>query len=176
MSWTSSLAKKNATLHFKEHCTKIDISLVITFFFSQTNLVFKCTPLIIDILDSFCHSLFTFLATFWFLPLFYGFWVYSMPLRLFHKKNSKDLIMLNVIFVRFSSSKCCYVISYFPWKNLICKRGSAVNGKNNFWPQYLYMPCKSCAVLSMLDTVFGDWLWPQLNRSSTVSICQVTFL
>ena len=53
--------EKNATPHFKEHYTKIDISLVvICFFFSQTNLVFKYNPLFIDILDSFCHSLFTF--------------------------------------------------------------------------------------------------------------------
>ena len=67
--WTLSLTKKNVTPHFKEHCTKIDISLVvIRFFFSQTNLVFKSNPLFIDILDSLCHSLFTFL------PLFCKFW------------------------------------------------------------------------------------------------------
>ena len=66
--WTLSLTKKNATPHFKEHCTKIDISLVvIRFFFSQTNLVFKSNPLFIDILDSLCHS-------FTFLPLFCKFW------------------------------------------------------------------------------------------------------
>ena len=53
--------KKNATSHFKEHRTIKDISLVvIRFFFSQTNLVFKYNPLFTDILDSFCHSLFTF--------------------------------------------------------------------------------------------------------------------
>ena len=52
--------KKNATPHFKEYCTKIDISLVvIRFFFSQTNLVFKYNPIFIDILDSYCHSFFT---------------------------------------------------------------------------------------------------------------------
>ena len=52
--------KKNATPHFKEYCTKIDISLVVIhFFFSQTNPVFKSNSLFIDILDSFCHSLFT---------------------------------------------------------------------------------------------------------------------
>ena len=51
----------NRPRDFQEHCTKIDISLVvIRFFFSQTNLVFKYNPLFIDILDSFCHSLFTF--------------------------------------------------------------------------------------------------------------------
>ena len=54
--WKLSLAKKY-DLAFKEHCTKIDdICLVImSFFFSQTDLV------LIVILDSFCHSLFTFL-------------------------------------------------------------------------------------------------------------------
>ena len=42
--WTLSLTKKNATPHFKEHCTKIDISVaVIHFFFSQTNVVFNIT-------------------------------------------------------------------------------------------------------------------------------------
>ena len=49
--------KKNATSHLKEHRTEIYISLVvIRFFFSQTNLVFKYNALFIDILDSFCHS------------------------------------------------------------------------------------------------------------------------
>ena len=40
--------RENATPHFKEYCTKIDdISLVITrFFFSQTNLVFKSSPVL----------------------------------------------------------------------------------------------------------------------------------
>ena len=48
--WTLSLEKRNATLLFKEHCTKIDISLVfIPFFFSQTKLVFKSNSLFIDI-------------------------------------------------------------------------------------------------------------------------------
>ena len=69
--WKLSLAKKkNASPHFKEHCTKMgDISLVvIRFLFSQTNLVFKSNAVFIDILDSFCHSLLTFL------PFFYRFW------------------------------------------------------------------------------------------------------
>ena len=39
-----------------------DISLiVIAFFFSQTNLAFKSNSVFIGILDSFSHSLFTFL-------------------------------------------------------------------------------------------------------------------
>ena len=72
--WKLSLAiKKNGTLHFKERCTKIvDISLVvIRFFFSQTNLVykFKFNPALIHILDSFCYNLFTFLP--------FDFYVYS---------------------------------------------------------------------------------------------------
>ena len=74
--------EKNATPHFKEHCTKIDISLVVIhFFFSQTNVVFKYNPLFIDILDGFCHSLFTFLS-FDFYLYSTDFEVYSMPLRL----------------------------------------------------------------------------------------------
>ena len=79
--------EENATPHFKEHYTKIDISLVvICFFFSQTNLVFKYNPLFIDILDSFCHSLFTFLP-FDFYLYSTDFEVYSMPLRLFYKNQ-----------------------------------------------------------------------------------------
>ena len=81
--------KKKETMHFKEHCTKIDISpVVIHFFFSQTKLVFKSNPLFIDILDSFCHSLFTFLP---FDFYFYStdFEVYSMPLCRFCKKTVK---------------------------------------------------------------------------------------
>ena len=106
--WTS-FTRKNAMPHFKEHCTKIDISLnVIRFFFSQTNLVFKSNPLFIDIMDSFCHSLFTFLP-FNFYLYSTGFEVYSMPLRLFIK-ISEVLISFNILSVRFSSSKCYYVI------------------------------------------------------------------
>ena len=60
--WTLSLTKKYATPHFKEYCSKIEISLVVLhFFLSQTNVVFKYNPLFIDILYSFFHSLFTFL-------------------------------------------------------------------------------------------------------------------
>ena len=105
--------EKNATPHFKEHCTKIDISLVvIRFFFSQTNLVFKYNPLFIDILDSFCHSLFIFYL------LIFNFIIrilkFIQCLYAFFIKTSKVLIRFNVLFVRFSSSKCCYVMSYFP--------------------------------------------------------------
>ena len=118
--WTLSLTKKNVTPHFKEHCTKIDISLVVIhFFFSQTNLVFKYNPLFIDILDSFCHSLFTFfyLVIFTFILRILKF---IQCLYAFFIKTSKVLIRFNVLFIRFSSSKCCYLMSYFPWKNLTC--------------------------------------------------------
>ena len=108
--WKLSLVKKINTPHFKEHCTKIDdISLVvIRFFFSQTNLVFKSNPVFIDILDSFCHNLFTFL------PLdFYlysrDFEVHPIHVRL-STKTSKVLMRFSVLFVRFSSSKCACVL------------------------------------------------------------------
>ena len=55
---------------------------------------------------------------------------------------------------------------------LLTWNGTAVNGENNSWPEYLHMPCKSCAVLCMLDAAFGDRLWPPLSWS----ICQVTCL
>ena len=69
MEWKStkvslklSLAKKyNPALQRTLHQNN-DISLiVIAFFFSQTNLAFKSNSAFIDILDSFCYSLFTFL-------------------------------------------------------------------------------------------------------------------
>ena len=82
--WILSLTKKK---HFKEHCTKTDISLVVIHLFSsQTNVVFKYNPLFIDILDSFCHSLFTFLP-FDFYLYSTDVEVYSMPLRLFYKNQ-----------------------------------------------------------------------------------------
>ena len=82
---TLSLTKKNATPYFKEHFTKTDTALVVIhFFFSQTNVVFKYNPLFIDILDGSCHSLFTFLP-FDFYLYSTDFQVYSMSLRLFYK-------------------------------------------------------------------------------------------
>ena len=55
---------KNASLHFQQHCTKIDhISLIfIRFFFSQANLVFKFILVLIGVLDNF--YLFVFLLLF----------------------------------------------------------------------------------------------------------------
>ena len=75
--------EKNA---FKEHCTKIDdISLVVIhFFFCQANLVSKSNPVFIDILDSFRHSLYTFLL-FDFYLYSTDFEVHPMPLQIFCK-------------------------------------------------------------------------------------------
>ena len=57
--------QKGTTPNFKANCTKIDdffsITYCYSFFFSQSNLVFKSNPVFIDIVDSFCYSLFTFL-------------------------------------------------------------------------------------------------------------------
>ena len=54
--WKLSLAKKyDPTLQRTLHQSRW------YFFFSQTSLAFKSNPVFIDILDSFCHSLFTFL-------------------------------------------------------------------------------------------------------------------
>ena len=70
------IKKNKVTALFKEHFTKIyDISLVvIRYSFSQTNVVFKSNPVFIDILDSFCHSLFTFLPLC--LPFFTFIYIY----------------------------------------------------------------------------------------------------
>ena len=104
--------RQNATPQFKEHCTKIDISLVVTrFFFSQTKQIFKYNSLFIDILDSFCHSLFTCLAFDFYILRILKF---IQCLYTFFIKTSKILIRFNVLFVRFLSPKYCHVMSYFP--------------------------------------------------------------
>ena len=60
-------SQKKATPHFKAYCIKIDdILIVVIHFFFQTNLAFKPNPVFIDILDSFCHSLFFKLLLFYF--------------------------------------------------------------------------------------------------------------
>ena len=157
--WTLSLTKKNATPHFKVHCTKIDISLVIHFFFSQTNVVFKYNPLFIDILDSFCHSLFTFYL------LIFNFIIricqFIQCLYAFFIKTSK-------VFIRFNVVISCLIFheKIWPVNMELLLTDKITPGLNKL--------CKSCTVLCML--AFGVWLWPQLKWSSTVCICQVTFL
>ena len=83
LPWALSLAKKNSTPHFKERCTKIDIHFHVSFL-SQASLVFKSNPLFIDILDSFCHSLLTFLP-FDFCLYSIDCEVYSLLLCLFYQ-------------------------------------------------------------------------------------------
>ena len=102
--------EKNATPHFKEHCTKIDYILLVAicFFFSQTNLVFKSNPVFIDILDSFCHSLFTFSPFLIFIFILRNL-KFIQCVYTFSIKTNKVLIKFNVLFVRFSYSKCSYV-------------------------------------------------------------------
>ena len=108
MSWKLSHLKKNATLHFKEHCSEIDnLSLVvIRFFFSQTNLVFESNPLFIDILDSFSHSFFLRISKF--IRCLYTFFI----------KTSKVLMSFNVLFVRLQLCQIV-IMSYFQWKILM---------------------------------------------------------
>ena len=77
--WKLSPAKKNATLHFKEHCTKTDdISLVVTSFFlsKKKKTVFKSNSVFIDISESFCHGLFTFLH--------FDFYLFSTDFEVHH--------------------------------------------------------------------------------------------
>ena len=64
-------SQKKVTPHFKAYCIKIDdISILVIDFFFQINIVFKPNPLFIDILDSFCYSLF-------FNLLLFDFYLYS---------------------------------------------------------------------------------------------------
>ena len=70
---------------------------MIRFFFSETNLLF------IDILDRFCHNLFTF--------LFFDFWYSTSFLY------STKFIQCSYVFhekpVKFSASKCCCYVLFF---------------------------------------------------------------
>ena len=86
--WNENQRRCLENYHSWKKCTKIDdVSLVvIRFFFSQTNLVFKCNPVFIRILDSFRHSLFA-LLPFDFCLYSTDFEVYPMPLRLFYKNE-----------------------------------------------------------------------------------------
>ena len=77
------------------------------FFFFQTNLIFKSNPVFVDILVVFA-SLFTFSTSDFYLYST-DFEVLPMPLRLFIKTN-KVLMRFNVLFVKFSSSKCSCLI------------------------------------------------------------------
>ena len=87
---------KKKTLFFKKHCTKIDISLVVIHFFSLKRFI--------DILDGFCLLIFIFiLRILKFIQCLYASYI----------KTSKVLIRFNGLFIRFSSSKCCFLPSYF---------------------------------------------------------------
>ena len=63
------------------HQSKWYLLIVMCFFFSQANLVFKYNPVFIDILGRFCHSLFTFLL----FDCWYStkFEFHPVPLRVF---------------------------------------------------------------------------------------------
>ena len=73
-------------MFFKERYTKMDdISLiVIRFFFTQTNLVFKSKPMFIYISDNFFHSF----INYWLL-IFYRFWTSSSASTSFLQKPVK---------------------------------------------------------------------------------------
>ena len=87
----------------------LDISLVIIHFFSHTNQIFKSNSEFTDILDRFCHSLFTFLSFDLYLHLT-NFKVIQCPYA-FLMKSSKVLMRSNVPFSRFSSAKCNFLFS-----------------------------------------------------------------
>ena len=86
----------------------LDISLIIRFF-SHTNQIFKSNSEFTDILDRFCHSLFTFLSFDLYLHLT-NFKVIQCPYA-FLMKSSKVLMRSNVPFLRFSSAKCNFLFS-----------------------------------------------------------------
>ena len=61
--WKLSLSKKcNRAFRRTFHHNRWYFTCCYTFFFSQTNLVFKSNPVFIDILNYYCHNLFTFFS------------------------------------------------------------------------------------------------------------------
>ena len=111
--------KKNTIPHLKEHCPKIDdiLLVIIRFFFSQTSLVF------IHILDTFCHSLSTFLPfDFWYSTYFRCSVEFIQWPYVFFIKTSKVLsTKMFLLCLNFHEI-------FFP-----------VNGENKFWSLcYLY--------------------------------------
>ena len=92
--------KKNTNPHFKEHCTKTDDIwlVIIRFFFSQTNLVF------VDILDSFSHSLLTFLFfEFWYSTYFRCSTEFAQcPYAFFIKTSTQNVLYYVLIFMKHS--------------------------------------------------------------------------
>ena len=111
--------KKNTIPHLKEHCPKIDdiLLVIIRFFFSQTS------PVFIDILDTFCHSLSAFLpfdfrySTYFRCSVEFIQWPYVFFIKT-SKVLSTKMFLLCLNF---------YEI-FFP-----------VNGENKFWSLcYLY--------------------------------------
>ena len=105
---------KNTTRHFKEHCTNADNIwlIIISFFLSQANLVFKSNPVFIDILESFCHSVFTFSP--------FGYWyftdleVHPVPLRHWNLDEiqcSFKVFMSICSYYALISMKSCYLLT-----------------------------------------------------------------
>ena len=97
------------TPFFKERYTKMDdISLiVIRFFFTQTNLVFKSKPMFIYIADNFFHSF----INFWLL-IFYGFWSSSSASTSFLQKPVK-LWWGSMFFFNFQLKNFPYYVFFF---------------------------------------------------------------
>ena len=116
-NWRSCLKcyklHKNPSLHFGQHCTKIDhISLIfIGYFFSQTNLVFKFNLVLIGVLDTFRRNLFFYLPFDYHL-LFH--WSWSSSSASIHFLISTTKLLMRLIRKMFL---LCY---YFPQKILTC--------------------------------------------------------
>ena len=104
--WRWSPAKKyDPALQRTLHQNRWYFTCYYTFFFSQTNLVF------IDILDSFCHSLLTFLS--------FDFW------------HSTEFIQWSYIF--FVKASKIFSIRIFLLCHIFHKIFLRVNGENNSW-------------------------------------------
>ena len=94
---------KNPSLHFKEHCTKIDeISFIfntLLFFLKHS---FWINPVLISILDSFIHN-------------FFSFWLVMLSslcsaFTPFFTRASKSLMRLNVLFFSFQHQNLIVLI------------------------------------------------------------------
>ena len=157
----ASLTRKNATPYFKEHCTKIDISLVvIRFFFCQTNLVFLT------------HYLLRFWRVFATVYLHLYLVIFTFILRIlkfiqcpyaFFIKASKVLIRFNVLFVSLS----CLIIRE---KILPVNIGLLLTALNGWFPTLITRIFATC------NHQFSEFDWWGFLPTSSPNRSECTIL
>ena len=141
-------ATKNLNLHIEERCAKVNC--ITRFFFSQTYFLSSTWCwLAYWIIFNSIHSPFTFWLTFdhrsWGLSSVSTFFLYR-PVKFWW---GSVLLLLLLFFLKIFSFKMYSLCSYL----LIGKITPDITILSNF-----YIPCKSWAIICVLDAVFGVWL------------------